>query len=173
MPCTTNSHFQNYSRTKQQLHLPTKNLFKIDINANKLDQHRAEIFHAFTAKNLFSSQHSHLDTKLTVAFPCTWVKSPDEDDWKKLLWSLFCLHCTKHLHLILEATNPAIVQWWANTAFTVHHDMKSHTGATMTSRKGTIQAISSKQKLNTKSSTEAESVAADNTMSHTLQTKYF
>ena len=63
----------------------TKNLFKINPNANKLDQHRAKIFHAFTAKNLFLSQRSRSDIKLTVAFLCTQVKSPNEDDWKKLL----------------------------------------------------------------------------------------
>ena len=39
--------------------------------------------------------------------------------------------------------------------------------------KGTVQAISAKQKINTKSSTEAELVAADDTLSHLLQTKYF
>ena len=151
----------------------TKNLFKINPDANKLEQHQAKIFHAFTAKNLFLSQHSHLDVKLTVAFLCTQVKSPDGDNWKKLLQLLIYLHCTKHLYLTLEATNLAIVKWWANAAFAVHHDMKSHTGATMTLGKGTIQAVSSKQKLNTKNSTKAELVAADNTMSHLLQTKYF
>lgn len=61
----------------------------------------------------------------------------------------------------------------ADAAFAVHHNMKSHTRATMTLGNGTIQAISSKQKLNTKSSTEAKLVAADDTMSHLLQTKYF
>ena len=69
--------------------------------------------------------------------------------------------------------NLAIVQWWANADFAVHCDMNSHTGATMTLGKGTIKAISLKQKLNTKSSTKAELVAADDTMSHLLQTKYF
>ena len=39
--------------------------------------------------------------------------------------------------------------------------------------KGAVQAISSKQKLNTKSSTKAELVAANDTLSYLLQTKYF
>ena len=58
-------------------------------------------------------------------------------------------------------------------AFAVHPDMKSHTGVTMTMGKGAIQAISTKQKINTKSSTKAELVAADNTLSHLIQTKHF
>ena len=73
----------------------------------------------------------------------------------------------------MEAINLAIVKWWTNAAFAVHHDFKSHTGATMSLGKGAVQAISSKQKLNTKSSTKAELVAADDTLSHLLQTKYF
>ena len=110
---------------------------------------------------------------LTVAFLCTRVKSPDEDDWKKLLRLLICLKCTKHFYLTLEADNLHVVQWWADAAFAVHPDMKSHTGSTMTMGKGAIQAISTKQKINTKSSTEAELVAADDTLSHLIQTKHF
>ena len=151
----------------------SEHLFEVNPNATKLDPEHADIFHSFIAKNLFSSQRSRLDIMLTVAFLCTQVKSPDENDWKKLLRSLICLNCTKHLFLTLKATNSSIVQWWADTAFAVHPDMKSHTGATMTMGKGAIQAISNKQRLNTKSSTEAESVAADNTLCHSLQTKYF
>ena len=43
----------------------------------------------------------------------------------------------------------------------------------MTMGKGAIQAISTKQKINTKSSTKAELVAADDTLSHLIQTKHF
>ena len=63
----------------------TENSFKINPNAKKLDQQQADIFHTFTAKNLFLSQCSRLDIMLTVAFLCTRVRSPNEDDWKKLI----------------------------------------------------------------------------------------
>ena len=151
----------------------SENLFKINPNATKLDNQQADIFHTYTAKNLFLSQRSRLDIMLTVAFLCTRVRHPDEDDWKKLLRLLIYLHCTKHLFLTLEANNLSIVKWWADAAFAVHHDFKSHTGATMSFGKGAVQAISAKQKINTKSSTEAELVAADDTLSYLLQTKYF
>lgn len=39
--------------------------------------------------------------------------------------------------------------------------------------KGAVLAISHKQKINTKSSTKSELVAADDTISHLLQTKHF
>ena len=44
--------------------------------------------------------------------------------------------------------------------------MKSHTCAVMTMGRGAIQFISSKQKMNTRSSTEAELVAVDDVISH-------
>ena len=51
--------------------------------------------------------------------------------------------------------------------------MKSHTGSNMTMGKGAIISSSRKQKLNTRSSTEAELVAADDTLSSILWTKLF
>ena len=66
-----------------------------------------------------------------------------------------------------------MVSWWADAAFAVHPDMKSHTGGIMSLGKGAVQSISTKQKLNTKSSTEAELVGADDVLSHILWTKHF
>jgi hypothetical protein len=48
---------------------------------------------------------------------------------------------------------------FAAASFGVHHDMRSHTGAAITLFKGMIWAKSSKQKIITKRSTEAELVA--------------
>ena len=55
----------------------------------------------------------------------------------------------------------------------VHPDMKSHTGGVMTMGKGCILSVSRKQKLNTRSSTEAELVAADDVLCDLLWTKHF
>ena len=51
--------------------------------------------------------------------------------------------------------------------------MKSHTGSVQSLGRGAATTISSKQKLNTKSSTEAELVAADDTMPLALWTRNF
>ena len=106
-------------------------------------------------------------------FLCTRVKESDEDDWKKLIRLIRYLRLTKNLYLTLEATNLSIVRWWADAAFAVHSDMKSHTVGAMTLGKGMIQCISQKQKLNTLSSTEAELVGANDVLSHLLWTKNF
>ena len=75
--------------------------------------------------------------------------------------------------LTLEASDLMNPIWWADAAFAVHGDMKSHSGGIMTLGKGAIQSISRKQKLNTKSSTEAEVVGADDVLSELLWTKNF
>ena len=51
--------------------------------------------------------------------------------------------------------------------------MKSHTGAVMTMGEGAASSMSTKQKLNTKSSTEAEVVGVDDAMSNIVWTRNF
>ena len=48
-----------------------------------------------------------------------------------------------------------------NITFAVHNDTRGHTGAITNMGQGTIVGISNKQKINTKSSTEAELVGID------------
>jgi hypothetical protein len=62
---------------------------------------------------------------------------------------------------------------WVDASFAVHPDMKSHTGATMSMGKGSVYSSSTRQKLNTKSSTEAELVGVDDRMPQILWTRYF
>ena len=65
------------------------------------------------------------------------------------------------------------MKWFADAAFAVHEDMKSHTGLNMTWGVGSPISASRKQKLNTKSSCEAELVAADEAVSPLMWTKLF
>ena len=77
------------------------------------------------------------------------------------------------MSLTLEADDLRVVKWWVDGSFAVHPDMKSHTGATMTLGKGSPYSTSTRQKLNTKSSTESELVAVDDVMPQALWTSYF
>jgi len=56
---------------------------------------------------------------------------------------------------ILEADNTQTIRWYVDAAFAVHKDMKNHTGVVMTIRSGAVISLSTKQKLNARSSTEA------------------
>ena len=62
---------------------------------------------------------------------------------------------------------------WVDAAYGVHQDMKSHTGGTMSFGRGVVLCKSSKQKLNTKSSTEAELVGASDYLPNTIWVKMF
>ncbi len=55
----------------------------------------------------------------------------------------------------------------------LHPDGKSHSGITMTMGKGAVYSSSRKQKLVTRSSTEAELVAVNDAMAQVLWTKNF
>ena len=66
-----------------------------------------------------------------------------------------------------------IVKWYVDAAFAVHPDFKSHTGGVMTFGRGAVQSISRKQKLNTRSSTEAELVGVDDAAAMMFWSKLF
>ena len=65
------------------------------------------------------------------------------------------------------------MKWYVDASFAVHPDFRSHTGAVMTLGEGSIIAINKKQKLNTRSSTEAELLGADDAATIILWTSLF
>ena len=80
---------------------------------------------------------------------------------------------TTEMPLTLRARGTNIVKWWVDRSYAVHPDMRSQTGGTMSLGKGAIISTSIKQKMNKKSLTETESIAADNLMPYILWTNYF
>jgi hypothetical protein len=104
---------------------------------------------------------------------CTRVKEPDTDDYKKLARCMKYLRQSAFLPLILEGGMTNIVKWWVDGAFAVHNDMKSHTVAMMSLGKGAAYDMTTRQKLNTRSSTEVELVSVDHVMALVIWTKYF
>ena len=106
-------------------------------------------------------------------FLTTRVQSPDIDHWRKLGRCLPYLKDTKDLPLTLEANNMSIINWWVDASFAVHHDFRSHTGVSMSLGKGCAINLSSKQKINTWSSTEAELFGVDDAMALIIWVKLF
>jgi len=60
-----------------------------------------------------------------------------------------------------------------DTSHAVHPNMRSHTGGIMTLGSGGVYAVSAKQKLNTRSSTESELVGLHDVMPQILWTRNF
>jgi hypothetical protein len=149
------------------------NLFIVRPEDTRLDKETADEFHTLTAKLLFLSMRARPDILTAVSFLCTRVSCPTVDDRCKLRRVIRYLRSTKELHLTLEGDNVASLHWFIDASYAVHPDMKSHTGGVMIMGKGAIVSGSNKQKLNTKSSTEAELVGVDDFMSRILSVRYF
>jgi hypothetical protein len=148
-------------------------LFEVNEDGEKLDEETAQLFHHYVAKLMFLCKRARPDTQTAVAFLCTRVKAPDHDDYKKLGRVMKYLRGTIDMPLTLEANNLHIIKRWVDASYAVHPDMKSHTGGMMTLGKGATYGTSTQQKINTKSSTEAELLGVNDVMPQVLWTKYW
>ena len=75
--------------------------------------------------------------------------------------------------LILSEDSLMLSRWWVDAAYAVHDDCRGHTGAGMSFGQGMALSYSWKQKIDTKSSTEAELVGVDDTRGYILWARYF
>jgi hypothetical protein len=83
------------------------------------------------------------------------------------------LRGTRTLPLILSANGSGILKWWVDASFAVHPNMRGHSGGGLSLGRGFPIVSSTKQKLNTRSSTETEIVGADDFMPAICWTRYF
>ena len=148
-------------------------LFKVDETQKKLEDARRETFHSFVMKAMFLCKRGRSDIQPAISCLASRVTEPNEGDWKKLLRVMVFLKTTRDDILALEADNTQTLKWYVDAAFAVHSDMKSHTGSTFSLGKGMIVSDSTKQKVNSRSSTEAELIAVDDRISKILWTKRF
>ena len=79
---------------------------------------------------------------------------------------------TEDVVLRLEAEGTTL-NWYWDASFAVHGDFKGHTGGVLTLGKGATISQSTKHKLNSRSSTEAEIIAVDDGMAILLWTRLF
>jgi hypothetical protein len=153
---------------------PARNhLFWVNPTGTRLSEERRALLHSITAKLLFVSKRARPDAQVPISFLTSRVTKADVDDWGKLKRLLTYLHGTIDLPLTLSIDNLCVVKTWVDAAFATHHDMRSHTGGYITMGKGALYASSKRQKLNTKSSTEAELVGAGDFLPQTIWTVNF
>jgi hypothetical protein len=138
-----------------------------------LEPKMAKILHTWVAKALFACKRARPDTHTAVTLLCTRVKTPNRSDWKKLVRLLQYLNGTREDTLTIGIDDLNVVKWYVDASFAVHPDFKSHTGACASLGTGAAMSMSRKQKLNTRSSTEAELVAVDDAINLVLWTKLF
>jgi hypothetical protein len=146
------------------------NLFRIDEDCTKLGTKKSTEFHNIMAKALYATIRARPDTCTSIAYLTTRVREPDKDDWAKLAHLIKYLRGTKNLPLIMSAAGSGIL---VDGSFGVHPNMQGHTGGGLSMGLGFPIATSTKQKLNTRSSTEAELVGVDDLMPAICWTWYF
>ena len=134
-------------------------LFLVDHESPKLTGTKKEVFHSITAKVLWISQRSRPDLDTAVSSLCTRVKEPTEEDWRKLRRVICFLKATKDGKRVIGMEDLWSLRMWIDGSYTVHEDIRGHTGGRMSLGWGLVHAKASKQKLNSKSSTETEVIA--------------
>ncbi|KAL7565950.1 hypothetical protein ACA910_008408 [Epithemia clementina (nom. ined.)] len=150
-----------------------EHLFKVNEKSKVLEKTKAEQFHTFVAKGLFVTKRARPDILPAIAHLCTRVKGPTMEDCGKLTRMMRFLKCTKDDVLTLKAESLTKLDWHIDAAFAVHPDFKSHTGALIALEKGSIGGTSKKQKVNTRSSTEAEIIGTDDTIGQVQWSRLF
>jgi hypothetical protein len=142
-------------------------------NIRRLDASKLNVFFSKRSSRFLSFLFSQACGFIFCSFLASRVQEPNEGDWTKLIRVLVFLKTTRDDMLALEADNAQTLTWYVDAAFVVNADMRSHTGSTFSLGKGMIISDSTKQKVNSRSSTEAELIGVDDRISKILWAKRF
>ena len=143
-------------------------LFEIDEDSPLLSEAQRRKFHGGVQKLLYIASKCRLDISVAVSFLTTRVTIATEQDLKKLVKTLRYLNGTTDVGLKLGGDEQGFisVQIFADAAYGVHSDAKSHWGVAVTLGRGVVLGHSGKQRLVTKSSAEAELVAQSDSLGY-------
>jgi hypothetical protein len=152
-----------------------EHLFDINPMAEKLQGKDKEYFRSYTAKLLYVGKRVKPEMLTAISFLTTRANSPDVDDLAKLQRALGYLLYTRDRGIVLEIGDTITVNAFVDAAYGVHSTSgKSHSGcAIVLGTGGPVHVKSTKQKLVTKSSTEAELVALSDYASQTVWMRNF
>ena len=131
-----------------------------------LPDDQQQLLRSGVAKLLFLSINTRPDISLPVNWLCTRIQKFDDDDLKKFNRILLYLNGTRELQLILKCNQDLpMIHIFADAAYGIRPiDRLSQTGVCVKLGDATIVARSGKQKLVTKSNTEAELVACSDSL---------
>jgi hypothetical protein len=152
---------------------PARNdIFKVEDKPLLTDSQR-EFYHSITAKLLYLGKRVRPDILTACAFLTKRVQNPNTGDQLKLERVIKYLRGTQAKYLCLQADKHISVLAWVDVSYGVHEDYKSHTACVIGIGKGPVYAKSSTQKLNTKSSSEAELVGLSDSSGQIIWTRNF
>ena len=99
---------------------------------------------------------------MALDFLTTRVPNTDRDDYKKLTHTINYIRATQEMDLTLKADLVDTIQWWIDTAYGMHLDMKGHSGGIMSLGKGAVYSKLSRHRINLRSSTKSDIIGVDN-----------
>jgi hypothetical protein len=117
---------------------------------------RKEKLHSSVQKLLYIAKRARPDVLTSVSFLTTRVQNPTEEDEDKLMRVLKYLNGTRELKLNIRADEGLPITAYIDASDSSHPDGRGHTGIAICVGEGAIYCSSTKQKVNGKSSTEAE-----------------
>jgi hypothetical protein len=152
-------------------------LFKIKKNSKTsvpLCEKFTGFFRKYVMTTLWASKRSRPDLEPTMGFLTTRMKEPTKDDWHKLVRLMSFTKTTAGDVRIIGADDLHSMLTMIDSAHAVHEkDMRGHTGSVISMGTGVIDTKSSKQKMNTRSSTECEFVGTSEALPRTIYRNLF
>ena len=116
------------------------------------------MFHSTVAKALYLTLRTRPDIATTVSFLTTRVSCPTQQDWNKLMRMMSYLQHNPHKGLLFPTKGGMEIDAYIDAAFCAHMDGKSHTGVIVRIGGALVYVKSTKQKIISRDSTEAETV---------------
>ena len=150
-------------------------LFDVRESSPKLTRADHDFFKSYVPKILYVAKRVRPEVLTAIAFLTTRVQCSDQDDLGKLKRVIGYLYGCPDRGICLTIGDDGVkVISHIDTAYGVHTESgKSHTGCTVSLGLGPIHVKSAKQKIVTKSSTEAELVGLSDTASQAMYIRNF
>jgi hypothetical protein len=136
-----------------------KDTFAVDDTSRPLTEVNKQRFHTLVAKLLYLLKRARPDIIAVVGFLCTRVRSPTEEDERKLSRVLSYLYGSKNQVMRMRPLGIFKVEAFVDASFAAHPDGKSHSGTVIQVGGVSVYFSLRKQKCVSKSPTEAELVA--------------
>jgi len=157
----------------------TNNLFKIRSESPELSKSKKERFHTIVAKTLYLAKRVRPELLGPVSFLASRVTAPTNDDMDKLTRMLQYINYTREQVLTLGGNwreSSPMLTVYIDSSHGVHSEgMRGQTGIAifLEGCRGAIYCKSSKQKINTKSSSESELVGISDGLSESIWSRNF
>ena len=162
-----------YNVSKKAMTPATDMLFRSNESCAKLNHKLQQTFYSCVMELHYLAKRIRGDILTAVSFCATRVLFPNEDDFKKLARILSYLLYTRDQKMVLKVGANIEVNAYVDASFGIYEDMKSVTGIVIMIGQATIYVKSGKQKIVTRSSTEAELVGISDALSQILWTREF